>query len=78
MALGGSTALDTLGSQAFTGGDKPTDLSVRDSLHGGIGGLAERLTDPFAAVHRPVMDSLHSRRRPLGVHTTGAARSWSS
>lgn len=26
--LGGSTALDTLGSQAFTGGKRSTDLSV--------------------------------------------------
>lgn len=28
VALGGSTALDTLGSQAFTGGKRSTDLSV--------------------------------------------------
>lgn len=28
VALGGSTALDTLGSQAFTGGKRATDLSV--------------------------------------------------
>ncbi|KAF9078281.1 MATE efflux family protein [Rhodocollybia butyracea] len=28
VALGGSTALDTLGSQAFTGSTRPTDLSV--------------------------------------------------
>lgn len=28
VALGGTTALDTLGSQAFTGGSKPTDLSI--------------------------------------------------
>lgn len=28
MALGGTTALDTLGSQAFTGGDRPADLSI--------------------------------------------------
>lgn len=28
MALGGSTALDTLGSQSFTGGNRPTDLSI--------------------------------------------------
>lgn len=28
VALGGSTALDTLGSQAFTGGKHSTDLSV--------------------------------------------------
>ncbi|TFK69093.1 MOP flippase [Pluteus cervinus] len=28
VALGGTTALDTLGSQAFTGGARPTDLSV--------------------------------------------------
>jgi hypothetical protein len=28
VALGGSTALDTLGSQAFTGGKNPTDLSI--------------------------------------------------
>lgn len=28
MALGGTTALDTLGSQAFTGGARKTDLSV--------------------------------------------------
>ncbi len=28
MALGGTTALDTLGSQAFTGGTRRTDLSV--------------------------------------------------
>jgi len=28
VALGGSTALDTLGSQAFTGGARPTDLSI--------------------------------------------------
>ena len=26
--LGGTTALDTLGSQAFTGSSRPTDLSV--------------------------------------------------
>lgn len=28
VALGGTTALDTLGSQAFTGGSRPTDLSI--------------------------------------------------
>lgn len=28
MALGGTTALDTLGSQAFTGGSRRTDLSI--------------------------------------------------
>ncbi|KAI0087217.1 MATE efflux family protein [Irpex rosettiformis] len=28
VALGGTTALDTLGSQAFTGGDRPTDVSI--------------------------------------------------
>ncbi|KAK1218122.1 ethionine resistance protein [Marasmius sp. AFHP31] len=28
IALGGTTALDTLGSQAFTGSSRPTDLSV--------------------------------------------------
>ena len=28
VALGGTTALDTLGSQAFTGGDQPSDVSV--------------------------------------------------
>ena len=28
VALGGTTALDTLGSQAFTGGDNPTDVSI--------------------------------------------------
>lgn len=28
VALGGTTALDTLGSQAFTGGIRPTELSV--------------------------------------------------
>ena len=28
VALGGTTALDTLGSQAFTGGIRPTDLSI--------------------------------------------------
>ncbi|KIK65104.1 hypothetical protein GYMLUDRAFT_240421 [Collybiopsis luxurians FD-317 M1] len=28
VALGGTTALDTLGSQAFTGSNRPTDLSV--------------------------------------------------
>ncbi|KAI0700316.1 MOP flippase [Cytidiella melzeri] len=28
VALGGTTALDTLGSQAFTGGDRSTDVSV--------------------------------------------------
>ncbi|KAF8997839.1 MOP flippase [Cyathus striatus] len=28
VALGGTTALDTLGSQAFTGGTQPTDLSI--------------------------------------------------
>jgi hypothetical protein len=28
VALGGTTALDTLGSQAFTGSPRPTDLSV--------------------------------------------------
>ncbi|KAF9046821.1 MATE efflux family protein [Hymenopellis radicata] len=28
VALGGTTALDTFGSQAFTGGSRPTDLSI--------------------------------------------------
>lgn len=28
MALGGTTALDTLGSQAYTGGSRKTDLSI--------------------------------------------------
>ncbi|PSR73118.1 hypothetical protein PHLCEN_2v11020 [Hermanssonia centrifuga] len=28
VALGGTTALDTLGSQAFTGGDRPSDVSI--------------------------------------------------
>lgn len=28
VALGGSTALDTLGSQAFTGGERRTDVSI--------------------------------------------------
>ena len=28
MALGGTTALDTLGSQAYTGGSHKTDLSI--------------------------------------------------
>ncbi|CAL1712119.1 unnamed protein product [Somion occarium] len=28
VALGGTTALDTLGSQAFTGGDQPSDVSI--------------------------------------------------
>jgi multidrug resistance protein, MATE family len=28
IALGGTTALDTFGSQAFTGGSRPTDLSI--------------------------------------------------
>ncbi|KAI0343818.1 MATE efflux family protein [Trametopsis cervina] len=28
VALGGTTALDTLGSQAFTGGDRPADVSI--------------------------------------------------
>lgn len=28
IALGGTTALDTLGSQSFTGSTRPTDLSI--------------------------------------------------